>query len=336
MPYVMESGGRLYFRRFGKLTRLPAEDDPGFLTAYEIAKGGRGRPQTDTTTVDDLIARYKSEDNPSWTKLKPRTRRDYDAVLAYLSEKVGSRDQSYLTRPVIISAREKLVAKGKVRFANYVGQVASVLVERAIDIGWRAHNPIKGLPPVEMPEDRQAAHVPWTDGAAAKWRKEAKGLYLLAFELGVGVMPRPDDLTRFRWDDYDGTYLRLRSSKTGKGGIVPVPPHLKAVLDAASRRGLTVLADEDTGAPLSYFKLARLMLAERKRLEVAEHDLHALRYRGIMELAWAGCNDEEIASYSLHVSKQMIAKYAGIARQQMFAKSAARKRQRAERNGRRT
>jgi hypothetical protein len=85
--------------------------------------------------------------------------------------------------------------------------------------------------------------------------------------------------------------------------------------------------------PFTYNKLARLLLAERKRLNVEIHDLHALRYRGVMELAWAGCNDAEIASYSLHVSPQMIAKYVGIARQQMHAKSAAKKRARAERNG---
>ncbi len=47
---------------------------------------------------------------------------------------------------------------------------------------------------------------------------------------------------------------------------------------------------------------------------------------GGMELAWAGCDDDEIASYSGHTSKLMIVKYAADARQIMRARQAAAKR----------
>lgn len=55
---------------------------------------------------------------------------------------------------------------------------------------------------------------------------------------------------------------------------------------------------------MNYYKIARIMLAERNRLGVQVHDLHALRYRGVMELAWAGCDDDEIMSYSGHKTKK--------------------------------
>ncbi|MGM0586631.1 MAG: hypothetical protein ACQEUZ_18460 [Pseudomonadota bacterium] len=45
-----------------------------------------------------------------------------------------------------------------------------------------------------------------------------------------------------------------------------------------------------------------------------------------MELAWAGCDDDEIATYSGHSSKDMIRKYAGEARQMTRARQAAAKR----------
>ncbi len=77
---------------------------------------------------------------------------------------------------------------------------------------------------------------------------------------------------------------------------------------------------------MDYFYLARTFHAERVRLDLTAYDLHALRYRGVMELAWAGCTDEEITSYSGHLSLLMIRKYAGKARQTMRAKSAAEKR----------
>ncbi|EPX80813.1 transposase [Litoreibacter arenae] len=47
---------------------------------------------------------------------------------------------------------------------------------------------------------------------------------------------------------------------------------------------------------------------------------------------YAGCDDDEIASYSGHMSKSMILKYAGEARQEMRAKRANEKRSRSERN----
>ncbi|MEM6932085.1 MAG: hypothetical protein AAF526_00725 [Pseudomonadota bacterium] len=68
------------------------------------------------------------------------------------------------------------------------------------------------------------------------------------------------------------------------------------------------------------------MRAERKRLGVEAYDLHALRYHGVMELAWAGCNDDAIASDSGHTNKAMIRKYAGKARQVMRARQARAKR----------
>ncbi len=76
---------------------------------------------------------------------------------------------------------------------------------------------------------------------------------------------------------------------------------------------------------LTYRRMAEIMLAERKRLGTEENDLHAMRYRGIMELASAGCSDDEIASYSGPVTMAMIRKYAGIARQIMRARQASAK-----------
>ena len=49
-------------------------------------------------------------------------------------------------------------------------------------------------------------------------------------------------------------------------------------------------------------------------------------HAGYIIVAWAGCDDDEIASYSGHASKDMIRKYAGQARQIMRAQTAAEKR----------
>lgn len=77
---------------------------------------------------------------------------------------------------------------------------------------------------------------------------------------------------------------------------------------------------------MSYRTMADIMRRERTRLGLEAHDLHALRYRGVMELAWAGCDDEEIAAYNGHASLAMFRKYAGEARQIMRARQAREKR----------
>jgi hypothetical protein len=46
-----------------------------------------------------------------------------------------------------------------------------------------------------------------------------------------------------------------------------------------------------------------------------------------MDLAWAGCTDDEIASFSGHASKDMIHLYAGKARQETTAERALKKRE---------
>jgi len=80
------------------------------------------------------------------------------------------------------------------------------------------------------------------------------------------------------------------------------------------------------GSKIDYHAMARVMVRERKRLGLIANDQHALRYRGVMELAWACCTDDEIASYSGHRSNEMIIKYAGAARQIMRARQAVAKR----------
>ena len=99
----------------------------------------------------------------------------------------------------------------------------------------------------------------------------------------------------------------------------------KADLEFTPHPSRHILTRAD-GSAMDYHAMARVMVRERKRLDLMAYDQHALRYRGVMELAWAGCTDHEIASYSGHTSKAMIIKYAGEARQIMRARQAAAKR----------
>ena len=147
-----------------------------------------------------------------------------------------------------------------------------------------------------------------------------------------GVCDAPVIGSIFKGGDYDGDTLKLRQNRTDTVLSLPRTIALKAALDVAktdlgfaphpSRHILT----RANGSKMDYHAMARVMVRERKRLELMAYDQHALRYRGVMELAWAEGTDDEIARYSGHTSKAMIIKYAGEARQIMRARQAVAKR----------
>ncbi|MGO4852699.1 site-specific integrase [Phaeovulum sp. W22_SRMD_FR3] len=320
--------GRIYVRIKGKLHRIKAsEGTPDFDREYwDILTGRRIQIKTSWRT---LIGDYMTSDR--WLRLKPRTRADYDRVMTYLIEKIGDRDVKALTRADVISAQK--ANAHRTRFANYIPQMLVILCEHAIDLGWLVNNPAKGVRALKTPDERKREHLPWPDWAVEKFRNEAGALPLLIFEIGVGSVQRPGDWVGFRWGDYDGDSLTLRQNKTDKPLVLPCTDHLKVSLDRAKAAlGAVPIAARPIlitreGNPISYRYMADLMLKERKRLGLEAYDLHALRYRGVQELAWHGCDDDEIAAYSGHATKEMIAKYAGEARQIMRARQAREKRQ---------
>lgn len=319
--------GRVYVRLKGALHRITApEGTPEFDRQYwEILTGRRTQSKT---SWNALIADYRRSDR--WARLKPRTRFDYEKVMIYLEERIGTRDVKELKRKDVIAAQR--ANAHRTRFANYIAQMLVVLGEHAIDIGWMTHNPAKGVRALETPPERRQAHIPWPDWAVELFRAEASPMARLIFEIGVGTVQRPGDWPRFTWGDYDGDTLRIVQGKTGKALILPCTSILRGVLndtrDAlpfAPMPSRPILVKRD-GTPMSVRYVQDLMLRERKRLGLEAFDLHALRYRGVKELAKLGCTDDEIAAYSGHATKAMIHKYAGEARQEMRARQAREKR----------
>lgn len=331
-PYVFEAKpGYLYFRKGGKyLHRFTApEGTAEFDRQYWEVVTGKTTEAKQSWSAAIKILRTSDR----WAEKSVRYRQDLEPVLVYLEDKIGKRDVSRLTEADIYTAMD--ANKHRVRFANYIPVAISMVAKEVLRKRWLTKNPATGIERLSVPKARRQPHIPWTDAAVAKWRSEAGALERLIFEIGVGSVQRPGDWVEFTWGDYDpsgtGTLL-LRQNKTDKPLVLPCTSALKAALDAA-RAALPFLPipsrhiiTKHDGAKMPYRRMAEIMLAERQRLGLEVHDLHAMRYRGVMELAWAGCDDDEIASYSGHATKKMVVKYAGEARQIMRAKQARAKR----------
>jgi len=328
-PYVREvKPGFVYFYRGGKyLHRFTApEGTAEFDHQYwEVMTGKTTEAKRSWSAAIQIL-----RESDRWADKSVRYRQDLEPVLAYLVEKIGKRDVARLTQADIYAAMDK--NKHRVRFANYIPVAISMIAKEVVRRRWLADNPAKGIERLAVPKDRQQPHIPWPDAAIAKWRAEAGPLERLIFEIGVGTVQRPGDWVGFTWGDYDGDTLRLRQNKTDKALILPCTTALREALDTAkaalpfSPLPARHIITKQNGSRMDYRRMAELMLIERQRLGLEAYDLHALRYRGVMELAWAGCDDDEIMSYSGHSTKAMVRKYAGEARQIMRAKQARAKR----------
>lgn len=324
--------GRWYIRKSvnGKmiyLGRITAEEGTAEFDRqyWEILSGKRADMKASWAALIDAM-----RETDRWAGFAPRYRKDLENAFDYLTEKIGHMNVSRLTQADIYEAMDQ--NRHRVRFANYLPTAVSMLCKLAIRKRWRKDNPAIDIEQLKVPKDRKKPHLPWTDWAVEKIREEGTPSAQLIFEIGVGSVQRPGDWVNFQWGDYDGETLKLRQNKTGKSLELPCTIALKTALDRSKKelgfaphpsRHILTRAD---GSKMDYFAMANVMRRERKRLGLMAFDQHALRYRGVMELAWAGCTDDEIASFSGHTSKAMIIKYAGEARQIMRARQAAAKR----------
>mgnify|MGYP002621519389 CR=1 FL=1 len=162
----------------------------------------------------------------------------------------------------------------------------------------------------------------------AEASRQAAGA-VLAVDLD-GTLIRSDMLLESFWAalarDAPATLRALFHLRQGRAALKAALEQAKLALGATPIAARPILT-QPNGNPMTYFYMAKVMRKERLRLGLEAYDLHALRYRSIKELAWAGCDDDEIAAYSGHATKAMIAKYAGEARQEMRARQAREKRQ---------
>jgi integrase len=309
--YVYEKPGGLYFwRRPGAAVKMQAEPfTEAWWAEYALLLKGTPPPPKGKT-FRALIASYKR--SARYTGKAPRTRRDYDKVLAFIDDRLGGQDVGRVRRHHVVAWRDQNTG----RFADYLVQVLRVLFEHAVDQGWRDDNPARGVQTVYRPS---GTRQPWPEDLVATAREAATGDTLLLFELLVGTGQRIGDVLRMRWADIAGDAIFVGQSKTGAELWVPFTDRLREVLREAPRRGETILTSK-RGGPLSYRAAADRMRKLRERIGAGEaHDTHALRYTTTAELAALGCDDDLIMAVTGHRTKAMVEKYAGAARQKVRA-----------------
>ena len=318
--HVYNKKGVLYFQRRGyQTTRInSAPGTKEFAMEYAALLNGAQPAPSSGKTFSALVTNY--ERSQRYKRLAPRTAKDYDKVLAWVRKKLGPLPVQAMRRKDVIRARD--ANADTVRFANYIVQVVRILMEHAIDLGWRDDNPAKG---VSLLKADTKPREPWPPEMIEKFRAAADGRARLVFELCLGTGQRIGDVLKMRWSDIEGDGINVAQGKTGAKLWVPFTSHLRAILADTPKIGPTICA-WGRGKPTSYRSAHEDVMKVRKAIGAEEYDLHGLRYAAAAELAALGCNDDLIAAVTGHTTKAMIAKYAGSTRQKVRALEAQRRR----------
>lgn len=308
-----------YLERFGSRIPLPAPSDASFALALAAAQRGQLPAHQGARTFRQLVRLYRA--SPAWTRLAGRTRRDYDTVLEWIVAKIGSLRPEDMKRPHVIRAVQANASR--VRFANYIRQLLSILCETAISLGWMDHNPAKGVPAVKRQGD--PLHKPWPEAMVEAFAAAAPPTERTIQELAIGTGQRIGDVLRMRWDHITAAGISVRQSKTAARLTIPLTERLRAHLASLPRTSLTIVSGR-SGQPLSYDAAAKRVRRIRRQVGALEFTIHGWRYTAADQLAAAGCSDEEVQSITGHKTRAMVLKYTGTARQLAHAESAQAKR----------
>lgn len=308
-----------YFEGGERRVRLPEPTAPSFALAYASARRGDAAPSAAPRTFHRLVASYRQSER--WTRLAPRTKKDYARVLDWAGDKIGSRHPEAMQRHHVIRAMQANAQRE--RFANSIKEVLSVLFEHAIDLGWMTHNPAKGIR--RLRTERPPAHRPWPQDRIDAFCAAARSTERTICELAIGTGQRIGDVLKMRWDQISEGGILVRQSKRGALLWIPLTARLREWLASVPRVALTIVAGR-AGRPLTYDAAAKRVRRVRRDSGCLPWTIHGWRYTAAAEIAGAGASDEEIQAITGHKSKAMVALYSGPARQRARAATAQDKR----------
>jgi integrase len=272
---------------------------PQFVHAYNEAHASLRRAVAGTLMT--VIADYKA--SPDFTKLAPSSRRMYLRYIGRIEEAFGDLPLAALAdrriRGEFKTWRDTYAATP--RNADYAWTTLARLMSFAKDRGTIATNPCEKGGRLYA-ADRTDKFWGETEIAAllAVASKEIK----LALVLALWTGQRQGDLLRLPWSAYDGSHIRLRQSKTGRRIVMPAGFPLKALLDAAERRGPVILVNS-YGRPWTSDGFRTSWSKACARADVNGVTFHDLRGSAAVRLALAEATVPQIATFTGHSLKDV-------------------------------
>lgn len=323
---------RYYFRHKGKRTALPGKPEtPEFEQAYSALLADASpsttapRKREGQGSFGALVKQYLA--SPNFRDLAESTKREYRRVAEKLAGEHGHRAVAKVERPNVIKIRDALADTPGA--ANTVVRTMSVLLSFAVECGYRADNPARGIRLFKVGEWRA-----WTEEErkAFEERWPAGTMQRRAYALALYTGQRRADLVAMTKAAIEGGAIHVVQSKTGVGLWIPMHSALRAELAGVAHMSLLTTAAGKAFDPV-YFGA---WFAEAIGGAGLPEDcvLHGLRKSAAQALAEAGCSDAQIMAVTGHATNAMIRKYTKGADQRRMAEDAIAKMEGG--NGRRT
>ena len=268
---------------------------PEFIASYNAAIATKvAAPEG---RLLSLLQGYQTSQD--FLSLRDRTRADYIKQIAKIEHRFGDAPLKALSHPrtrgVFLDWRDELALKSK-RQADYAYTVLARVLSWAKDRGKIPVNPCERGGRVYH---GTRVDFVWSTEDEAAFLQHAPAHLHLPLLLALWTGQRQGDLLRLPWSAYDGTYIRLRQSKTGVPVEILVGAPLKAALDATPKRGPIILTSAN-GRPWTEggFRMS-WWLAARKAAIVGV-TFNDLRGTAVTRLALVGCSEAQIASITGH------------------------------------
>lgn len=282
---------------------------PEFLQSYAEAQTSVKSVGRNHGTLKWLIQQYVQ--SPAFTDRAERTRKDYRGHIVKIEDAFGDLPVEALNdsrvRSDFLNWRDGLALRSK-KQADYAMTVLGVILSWSLDRGYIKYN--HAQKPRKVYRSNRADKV-WRDADLEAFTAKAGPELQLALVLARDTGQRQGDLLRLTWAAYDGTFIRLKQSKTGRRVEVPVTQQLKAALDhekaARSQSGMeaTTILTRPDGQPwkVDHFRHAWREVTKEAGLDGLR--FNDLRGTAVTELADAGCTSIQIVAITGHSLKSV-------------------------------
>jgi integrase len=230
---------RLYFYAWRGGPRIDAvPGTPEFIRQYHEAHASQRKPKSGTLMT--LIAEFKA--SPEFRRLSPLSVRSYLFYIKLIEDEFGDLPLAALAdrrvRGEFKNWRDRFA--NTPRKADYAWSTLARILAFSKDRGLIASNPCERGGRLYSADRTDKV---WRDEDVAAFLAIANAELALAMILALWTGQRQGDLLRLSWSAYDGAYVRLRQSKTGRRVTVPVGEPLRILLDRTARRSPVILAN---------------------------------------------------------------------------------------------
>ena len=286
------------------------------LDSVKAQANNVGAARTKPGSFDALCVSYFR--SPDFRGLRPSTQTARRNILEPFRLAHGSKPLRGLHRQHITAV---IGAKAdKPEAANHLLKTLRIVLSYAVTQGMLDSNPAAGI---KKYRSQGEGHHSWSESEIAQFeqRHPNGSKARLALALGLYTAQRKGDVLRMGWQHVSGDTIAVRQEKTDAPLLIPMHPHLVAILASVPRSNLTFLMTEH-GAPYTPNGFGNWWRDRCNEAGLPHCSFHGLRKAGATRLANAGCTVDQIKAITGHRSLAEVARYTKAADQQRLARQA--------------